>query len=127
MTTPEYLKIAGLTAAIFLNGIFDASGVDSTDKALKNGVSSLDAHMAMLAVANFGLGILFYGVAIGFLKELGPKVPTPVQALGWFGTVMVAVIIKKPEVVLSMNNVDRAAFGLAAAGVGYLVFRSSQW
>lgn len=129
MTNLEYLKIAGLAAATFLNGIFDARGVNIIDIALKNGVGSLDVRMAVEAVANFGLGILFYGVAIGFLKELGPKIPTPVQALGWFGTVMAAVIISKPEVILSMNNPDRAtvglAMGLAIISIGYLMVRFS--
>lgn len=125
MPTQELIKnVVGLAVFTGLNGLFDALGLEHTSKAMQHGLSNINPPEAAQAALTFGLGILCYGFAIGFLKELGPRIPVPLQALGWFGSVMLITLIRS-DLVPQMTNFDRGVLATGIGIIGYLMAKYS--
>lgn len=103
-----------------LSGYFDSRGFLNGSLIWDNGYLVVDKLLK--SAGGFGLGILFYWIALRQLKELNVAFSTEVQALGWFSVTMIGIAVTSGAI-LRWPIMDRIISIIVFAGLTWLVYR----
>lgn len=120
MSLPQIGQAALIIVLTIISGLADAQGAIHAAKIWQDGNLVWD-ELGKSALG-FGVGIFVYWIVIRFMKELGIVAPE-VQAVMWFGVMMVGVALFSGAF-FRWRLLEQAVAIVVLLGIGWLSFRT---